>query len=203
MTDAGPARMDALAKGAFGPVYPAIAGQIARDTGVTGGVCLDLGSGPAHLAVAMAKISDLSICAVDRSGEAARIARENIAGEGLASRITAVTGDVGSLPFRDSSAEMVVSRGSVFFWEDKVRAFREISRVLKPGAYGYIGGGMGSAGIKALVDGKRQADRAASDQPPRPRISREEMEEVMAEAGIPGYEIRSDSSGFWVIICKE
>ncbi len=56
-------------------------------------------------------------------------------------KIKFVAADAHNLPFRDNYADIIVSRGSYHFWEDKVRAFSEIYRVLKPGAVAYIGRG--------------------------------------------------------------
>ena len=49
--------------------------------------------------------------------------------------------DAHSLAFRDNYADIIISRGSFRFWKDKVKAFGEIYRVLKPGATAYIGRG--------------------------------------------------------------
>jgi len=70
---------------------------------------------------------------------------------GLGKRIEAVTADVCALPFDDDSVDLVVSRGSIFSGMIKVAAFREINRILKPGAVAYIGGGMGNEEIRAQV----------------------------------------------------
>jgi ubiquinone/menaquinone biosynthesis C-methylase UbiE len=55
------------------------------------------------------------------------------------------------MPFPDNFADLIVSRGSVFFWEDKVGAFEEIYRVLKPNGRTYIGGGFGTAELREKV----------------------------------------------------
>ncbi len=44
-----------------------------------------------------------------------------------------------------------MSRGSVFFWEDKAGAFEEIYRVLKPNGRTYIDGGFGTAELREKV----------------------------------------------------
>jgi SAM-dependent methyltransferase len=41
----------------------------------------------------------------------------------------------------DNYADVIVSRGSFWLWPDKVKAFAEIRRVLKPGGVAYIGRG--------------------------------------------------------------
>jgi hypothetical protein len=42
-------KFDRIARGVFAPVYPVIAGQIIARTGVTRGVCLDIGCGGGYL----------------------------------------------------------------------------------------------------------------------------------------------------------
>ena len=40
--------------------------------------------------------------------------------------------------------DLVVSRGSIWFWDNPGKALKEIYRILKPGGKAYIGGGKGS-----------------------------------------------------------
>jgi len=48
------------------------------------------------------------------------------------------------MPFPDNSVDLVVSHGSIFFWDDQVKGLQEIYRVLRPGGRAMIGGGAGS-----------------------------------------------------------
>jgi len=59
--------------------------------------------------------------------------------EGLEKRIKTVIGDVHQMPFPDEFADLVFTRGSMFFWKDLPTAFREIYRVLKPVVQGMWG----------------------------------------------------------------
>jgi len=61
---------------------------------------------------------------------------------GCGGRVSAIQADAQALPFRDNYADVVVSRGSFWLWPDKVKAFGEIRRVLKPGGVAYIGRGL-------------------------------------------------------------
>jgi SAM-dependent methyltransferase len=56
-------------------------------------------------------------------------------------RVSGVLGDAQDLPFRDEYADLVVSRGSIFFWPDQLAGVKEAYRILKPGGVAYIGGG--------------------------------------------------------------
>lgn len=58
---------DTYARTTFARVYPVIANQILERTGITKGTCLDVGSGPALLAIALSLLSDLRVTALDSS----------------------------------------------------------------------------------------------------------------------------------------
>ena len=60
---------------------------------------------------------------------------------GLAGRVSAIRADAQQLPFQDNYADIIVSRGSYHFWDDKTKAFAEIYRVLKPGGIAFAGRG--------------------------------------------------------------
>jgi len=86
--------------------------------------------------------------------EGLKLARE----KGLAERLFAVVGKAEQLPFPDNSVDLVVSRGSIFFWDDPAQGLREVYRVLRPGGKAYIGGGAGSGypkdTAKKLIQGR-------------------------------------------------
>ena len=60
---------------------------------------------------------------------------------GLADRVRGVQGDAQDMLFRDGFADLVVSRGSIFFWPDPDAGIRESYRILKPGGVAFVGGG--------------------------------------------------------------
>ncbi len=125
------------------PVYAPLAEQIVSDFDLSekDGIGIDLGSGPGTLIVELCKRTRMHWINVDINPNFFpnfyRQAEEN----GFGHRVSAIFADAHSLPFRDNYADIIVSRGSYHFWEDKVRAFSEIYRVLKPGAVAYIGRG--------------------------------------------------------------
>lgn len=206
-----PSRMNLIAKTAFAPVYPCIAGQIKDKFGITQGICVDIGSGPGSLAIEMARITDLRVFSLDLQPEMTAIARSNIAQAGMEKRIGAVTADVCNMPFEDDSIDLVISRGSIFFWEDMVAAFREIKRILKPGAIAYIGGGMGSEQIKEQVMQAFAADELLKDvenpfsdmmDQVKPKLEPAKLENDLRQAGVCG-KITRVNGGMWIEICKE
>lgn len=58
---------------------------------------------------------------------------ENIEQAGQSERIMAVAADVYHMPFADNSIDLVISRSSIFFWEDRFTDCLEIYHTLKPG----------------------------------------------------------------------
>jgi ubiquinone/menaquinone biosynthesis C-methylase UbiE len=199
---------DTFASTDFARIYPVIADQILGRTGVTSGTCLDIGSGPAPLALALATLSDLTITALDSSPEMFELAQKNIRLRGMEKRIVPLTGDVHAIPAPDASFNLVVSRGSYHFWDDLVVAFSEIRRILKPGGIAYIGGGYGSSRIRdeVLAHRKERGIVDDADHPVRTRFRKfkaGEIEESIQKAGITDYRIISDDSGFWIVIRKD
>jgi ubiquinone/menaquinone biosynthesis C-methylase UbiE len=57
--------------------------------------------------------------------------------------VVAVVGKAENLPLPDRSVDLVVSRGSIFFWDDPAKGIAEVYRVLRPGGEAMIGGGRG------------------------------------------------------------
>ncbi|MFA5221367.1 MAG: class I SAM-dependent methyltransferase [Methanoregula sp.] len=198
---------DEFTKTTFARIYPVIANQILERTGITKGTCLDLGSGPASLAMALALLSDLRVIALDSSPEMFTLAQKNIQDRCMEDMVVPVMGDVHTIPATDATFDLVVSRGSYHFWNNLTLAFREIRRVLKPGGMAYIGGGYGTARIRDEVLAGRK-ERGIVDDPDHPARTRfrkfrtGEIEASIEAAGINKYRIISDDSGFWMVFTR-
>ena len=92
-------RMELTAKLAFKRVYPFIAQYVVHKYHITAGLCLDIGSGPGSLAIAMAEITNLSVVALDVSHDMMEIARTNFADKQLSSQIVPIVADVHKMPY--------------------------------------------------------------------------------------------------------
>ena len=202
----GALKMNEIAKTVFAPIYPVIARNGLAVTGVTRGVCLDLGSGPAMLAIAVAgEAPDMEIIAFDFSSDSREIAEENIADAGLESRIRIISGDVHAMPFEDGYADLIVSRGSMFFWKDLKDAFREIYRILAPGGATYIGGGFGSLELRDQVVAEMLKIDPTWDCYAKKKANDDDIRrfgEMFRELGCQSYQIIDDDTGFWVVLSK-
>ncbi len=124
--------------------YGCVARDVVQTCSPRKGVWVDLGCGEGPLAFALAELSESVLVLVDPNREALARALAKAAELGLDQRTVAVHGQAESLPLADSSADLVVSRGSIFFWEDRPAGVREVYRVLRPGGVAMLGGGLGN-----------------------------------------------------------
>jgi outer membrane protein assembly factor BamB len=88
--------------------------EIVRKTGVTEGYCVDLACGDGALAYALAKRTQLRICAFDSAPAVVARARRNLDAAGVyGARVTVFVGDERAVSLPDSLADLVVSGRSV------------------------------------------------------------------------------------------
>lgn len=195
---------DRIAREIFAPVYASIAEQIKVKTGITEGMCLDLGTGGGYLGIALAKITNLNFYLLDCSREMVEIAQDNIIDAGFTGRLRAIHGDVHDIPLAVSSVDLVISRGSVFFWEDKAKAFREVYRVLVPGGMAYIGGGLGAREIRQKVRAKmKQIGKTLPGADGNSGDHQVEFAKALEEARVTSSSVTRSDVGLWIEIRKQ
>jgi nucleoside-triphosphatase THEP1/ubiquinone/menaquinone biosynthesis C-methylase UbiE len=192
------------AREVFAPVYPVIAKQIKQRTGITSGLCVDIGAGTGHLGIEIAKITDLSVCLMDNSKGMLTVAEQNIANSGLDSRVKTMLGDVHNIPADDSSIDLIVSRGSLYFWQDKKRAFKEIYRVLSPGGAAYVGGGFGTVELKRKIDTEMQKrdNRWRKNMAKKIKNTNLDYNDLMKAIDISDFRVIKNSANMWILIRK-
>ena len=139
----GALRMIKASQGTLAPAYKPLAQQISKDCQLSEktGIGIDIGSGPGTLIVELCKCTKLHWINADINPHFFGYFHKMAAKSGIEHRVSSVLADVHDLPFRNNYADFIVSRGSYRFWDNKVKAFGEIYRVLKPGAVAYIGRG--------------------------------------------------------------
>lgn len=188
----------------FAAMYPLLAKQIVDDFGVTGGRCLDIGTGSGALLIELGKITALELMALDINPETLALASDNALCHGLPrERIAFLQGDVHALPLPDDDIRLVVSRGSIPFWDDHATAFREICRVLQPGGLAFVGGGFSRYQSKAEADRMRPAWVSKDNPEKRARwLHREFLEQALVDAVVPDWRIIEDGYGTWVEMRK-
>lgn len=196
---------DEIADGPFLPIYPVIAQQILERTGINSGLCIDIGSGGGHLGLSLAQITRMQVILLDKLEDALTIATKRAGNMGLSGRTSAILADVQNIPLEDGIANLCISRGSVWFWEDQKRGFQEIYRVLKNGGMAYIGGGFGNSILKEQVDKKMKERDSEWPRNRQKYVDGNDVQhftKIMNESGISNFEITDDEKGIWVVFTK-
>lgn len=92
---------------------------------------VDLGCGAGHASFVAARVVK-NVVAYDLSAQMLDVVAQAAKDKEL-NNITVQQGVAESLPFDDSSADIIISRYSAHHWHDVGQALREVKRVLKPG----------------------------------------------------------------------
>ena len=148
---------DEIAENIFYPAYPEIIEDVIRATGITEGTFLDIGCGGGHLGFALMKRTNMQGCFLDIQQGAVECAQIRAKELGFEHRSRIFRGNVEEMPFADAEFDLIISRGSVPFWENQKKAFQEILRVMKSGGKAYIGGGLGSLETQREIEKKMEA----------------------------------------------
>jgi ubiquinone/menaquinone biosynthesis C-methylase UbiE len=125
---------DTMTRVLLGSLYRSIAADVGAAAPRQARV-LEVGCGPGHLAVRLARDYGLDVTGLDLDPAMVERARANATREfGEGPRPSFVVGDVSALPFEDKSFDLVVSTLSMHHWDDPAAGLSEIGRMLRPGA---------------------------------------------------------------------
>ncbi len=190
----------------FSPIYPLIAQQILDDYQISDGICADIGTGAGYLGIELASITNLEMHFIDHNPEALRETKNNVKERELSNTVHFVEADVIALPYEDNFFDLVISRGSLWFWKDQVAGMREVYRVLKSGRIAMVGGGLGRYTPESMRQRLRGKGREKLDAKDKQGFLRgETLEQLMLETGIPCYRLFADVEGepeHWIEIRK-
>ncbi len=181
--------------------------QIQHKAGIHSGNCLEISAGNGLLGIAIAQNSHMHVFLMESSKDMLSKVGANLRVSGLENQnqVRLIKGAPVKIPLGDATMDLVVSRSSIFFWQNRVKTFQEIYRVLTPGGMACIGGGFWNEEIKRQVEGKLE------EYNPKLlgqlsgyiwRQSAESLASQMIEAGINSYEMNCGDDGLWIFIKK-
>lgn len=157
------------------------------------GICVDVGSCDGTLGIEMAKVTDMSVYLLDKSADSLDIKVKKIENTGLRNRVKPLPGDVHNIPMKDQSVDLVVSRNSLWFWKDPIRAFKEIYRVLSPEGIAYVEGDLLST--EANCNNKKRKKN-------RKENVVEKLVNILISANIKYFAVTQDDLGPWILFKK-
>jgi len=130
---------DEMSRLVLGSLFRSVAADVAavaEATAPDGARVLEVGCGPGHLSIRLARQHGLDMTGLDLDPAMIERARANAvrAGDGNERRPSFLVGDVASIPFPEGSFDLVVSTLSMHHWANPTAGLTEIDRVLRPGA---------------------------------------------------------------------
>jgi ubiquinone/menaquinone biosynthesis C-methylase UbiE len=103
-------------------------------SGITKGNVLEIGPGPGYIGLEWLKhTSDSTLTGCEISRDMIKLAEKNAREYGFEARTSYVEGNCMQMPLNNEAFDAVLSNGSMHEWEEPVRVFNEIFRVLKAG----------------------------------------------------------------------
>ena len=198
------------AKEVLHPVYPYLAEAIADELGLRdrSGVGVDIGGGPGDLVLELSNLTPgFYWIDADLNPYFGEYLFQGAIDRECSDRVGFIPADVHKLPFREGYADVIVSRGSLQQWNDRIKAFREIYRVLKPGGNALIGRGFpGNMPVEAA---KGVRERQGGGPRYSPGDTAAELEGIMKALDIRDYKVlrpRLDQDqvnyGVWIVFSK-
>ncbi len=191
---------------AMQPIYPLLVQQFIDDYDLDRGVVCDIGTGPGFLGLEMAKATNMKIIFLDIDKDAISKAKKSFEDLEADNEAEFIISPVEKIALPDNSVDFVMSRGSIFFWNDVNKGLLEINRILKSGGTAVIGGGIGrympDTMRKRILKGMREGVKKRGET--RPTF--EEFTELVMSSNIPNSRVYNDGDGkggLWFEIRKD
>lgn len=171
------------------------------------GRVLDVGTGPADIAILLAqRAPGLRIVAIDLGEHMLALARRNVERAGLADRVEVCEADAKATGFERASFDMVISNSLVHHIPEPASLFREVARVASPAAALFIKDlhrPESEPELRNLVDtyarGCTEYQRRTFHDSLHAALSVAEVAAICASIGLPGLEVRRCSDRHWCL----
>ncbi|SHI85950.1 class I SAM-dependent methyltransferase [Parasporobacterium paucivorans] len=198
---------DHIAETIFYPIYDEITDNLLRKINLQEGRFLDIGCGGGHLGFSLLKKTKMNASFLDIQSSAVETAKRRAADLGFMERSSFWVGDVESMSFEKDTFQLVISRGSMPFWENQEAAFTEIYRVLAPGGKTFVGCGLGNPETREKIRDKMRQNgfqffgEKRNDE--SKALTSAEYKKLFFQKGWKHEIIDSPEEGRWIILAKD
>ena len=156
---------------------------------------LELGTGPGHILEELLKENFEKVYGIDISLDMLLRAKTRNADH---NKLHLINANVESIPLKDSSIDLIISRGSIFFWKNLDKALKEIYRVLKKDGFLLVGGGYGISTPDNIVDEILNNFKKGVSKNVKPKLDIDKTLEIMESLGGKTEVIAKPKHGFWI-----
>ena len=173
---------------------------------------VDIGTGTAQLLIKMAaddRYAEYELIGTDYFQDMLDTAATAVAEAGHSARIRLDQNDVHDLPYDENYCELVTSRSTIHHWENPVRAFEEIFRILRPDGVALIHEPRRDPNPAALAEfNRRRAEVGIENARMDEKYTPGEVRDFLKQAGLARYAVVNapssgpSSMGFEVRIAK-
>ena len=158
-------------------------------------IIVELGTGPGHVLEELLKENFKQVYGIDISLEMLlKAQKRNFSNNNL----QLINANVESIPLKNKSIDLIISRGSIFFWKNLEPALNEIYRILKPDGFALIGGGYGISTPDVIVEEILSNFRKNVSKNDKPKLDIDKTVEIMNKIGGCTEIISKPKHGFWI-----
>jgi len=187
----------------FAPMYPFVAEQVIATYGRKSGEALEIGPFAGGLSIELAnRLPDLRITVGDDFPGVTAYFEEKVHKCSLRDRIQVREISKTRLPFPKESFDLVLFRGGLGFWDERVQILQEAYRVLKKQGLAMVGGGFGASAPDSLIESIAKRSRELNRKLGKRVLTEEQLVDVLREAGVESFSSIDRRHGLWAIVRK-
>ena len=188
---------ESIGKSIVGQIYPYIISDLKTyyNQSFSNKNILEIGTGPGFILNELKKENFSQIIGIDISLDMLiKAYNRNFDSD----RIFLINAKAEKLPLKNESIDIIISRGSIFFWKDIEKALYEIYRVLKPNGFLLIGGGYGISTPEKLLMEIFEYFKKNISKNEKPKIEINNITKIMQKIGGKCEVISKPKHGFWI-----
>ena len=156
---------------------------------------LEIGTGPGHILEELLKENFSKVIGIDISLDMLLRAKKRNSNN---KKLFLINANAEKIPIKESTVDLIISRGSIFFWKDLETAFKEIYRVLKPNGFLLIGGGYGISTPDSIISDIHEYFKNSISKNDKPKLNIDKAIELMQSIGGKTEIIAKPKQGFWI-----